>query len=56
MNAMGPGFDAEYYLMPKMLRFMKNDMSSISELGNFWNNKLNKSLVTDKSELALQTS
>ena len=56
MNAMGPGFDAEYYPNPENAAIYQKRYEQYKQLGGFLEQHTNNSVVTDKSELELQTS
>ncbi len=56
MNAMGPGFDAEYYPNAGNAAIYNKRYEQYKQLGVFMEQQTSKPAVTDKSELELQHS
>jgi len=56
MNAMGPGFDTEYFPDPANAAIYQKRYEQYKELGAFLEQQTNHVVLTDKSALELQTS
>ena len=56
MNAMGPGFDTEYYPNPENAAIYQKRYQQYKQLGAFLEQQINSPVVSIKSELVLQPS
>jgi L-ribulokinase len=55
MNAMGQGFDAEYYPDPEKTAIYQKRYHRYQQLGNFTEQGISKSEMSNKSKSVLQT-